>query len=726
MSERTFHADLSSSEFPYNFRELSSTVVFNQGSEIQRGVPGGLGGTEAVKNFGMPQAYYLDNVLPITRGYSTVGFSSVVPSAEITGDIVASFNVLGKSDNIALFVATRTSVHVYDPNGGQWRQFSIGAAEADRISYAYIKEVTYIYYGYNVYIYNFDSQELELQELKGIDAAALQGITAAGAYLIAWDATTIYRSSVLDPLDFDPTNGLSTGAGSTGVLAVKGRILTCLTLGQDFVIYTKNNAISARQTGQIQFPFIFDEIPGSAGILSVAHVAYNSNQGTHVTWTASGFQEVTLGGAQYIWPELSDGITRGITVNTDVVFGIPDFQRVIGLQVSLSFASNRWIVVSTGTESSVRSEAYVYDTVLGRWGRLKVPHVAFFEFLIPEVFFSYTYEQFGIDYPFYSSIPESMVYAQLTSDNQITVQGVGNNLGMLLPDGSVYTVSWSETGEFRGQSEVIGAAKSRIILGKFKPFRTRGMIHQSLKVTRLFDASLKLYGHDYTGKFIAVKEDLVQNQKHKGQWFGRLNADSVSIGIEGKFLLTDLSFVATDSGKINQRYTELSTVLVATTEIYPLEEPQPDCCAFTGPRMIYELVFQNSFGEMRINFDVQECNELCFYTVRPQGNSTPDGAEPVYLGDFYNYAYYTSTVTLDPPHRPEVGHNIILFTAQNSTYKSRYPAGMLTINPTGEVLFQKYDQADVLATEGMMEYLPGGYYNPPGAYAFSGVYRRAV
>jgi hypothetical protein len=575
MSERTFHVDLSSSEFPYNFRELSSTVVFNQGSEIQRGVPGGLGGTEAVKNFGLPQAYYLDNVLPITRGYSTVGFSSVVPSAEITGDIVASFNILGKSDNIALFVATRTSVHVYDPNGGQWRQFSIGAAEADRISYAYIKEVTYIYYGYNVYIYNFDSQDLELQELKGIDAAALQGITAAGAYLIAWDATTIYRSSVLDPLDFDPTNGLSTGAGSTGVLAVKGRILTCLTLGQDFVIYTKNNAISARQTGQIQFPFIFDEIPGSAGILSVAHVAYNSNQGTHVTWTASGFQEVTLGGAQYIWPELSDGITRGITVNTDVVFGIPDFQRVLGLQVSLSFASNRWIVVSTGAESSVRSEAYVYDTVLGRWGRLKVPHVAFFEFLIPEVFFAYTYEQFGIDYPFYSSIPESMVYAQLTSDNQITVQGVGNNLGMLLPDGSVYTVSWSETGEFRGQSEVIGAAKSRIILGKFKPFRTRGMIHQSLKVTRLFDASLKLYGHDYTGKFIAVKDDLVQNQKHKGQWFGRLNADSVSIGIEGKFLLTDLSFVATDSGKINQRYTELSTVLVATTEIYPLEEPTP-------------------------------------------------------------------------------------------------------------------------------------------------------
>src|SRR5690606_30888052 len=271
--------------------------------------------------------------------------------------------------------------------------------------------------------------------------------------------------------------------------------------------------------------------------------------------------------------------------------------------------------------------------------------------------------------------------------------------------------------------------KSRIILGKFKPFRTRGMIHQSLKVTRLFDASLKLYGHDYTGKFIAVKDDLVQNQKHKGQWFGRLNADSVSIGIEGKFLLTDLSFVATDSGKINQRYTELSTVLVATTEIYPLEN-EPDCCTFTGPRMIYELEFTEQQASFPIIFhlDVQECNELCFYTLRPQPRIHPDYGTnlPINVAQFYKYNYYTAPVLLNPEHRPELGHNIEIWTAQNSTFEGRWPVGLMVLNPDGTVMVNFNSAGSLIATEGMEEYLEGGYFNPPGAYAFSGVYRRAV
>lgn len=580
MTQRTFHAELNSREFPYNFRELSSTVVFNQGSEIQRGIPGGFAGADAEKNFGVCQAYYLDNVMPISRGYSSVAFNSVVPPIGSISNIIASFDIIGEGDQIALFVATQTSAYVYDPNGGQWQQLDIGATSPELVSYALVKEVTYIYYGYSVYIYNFEGQQLEPQTLVGIaDPSLIRGIAAAGAQMIAWDESNIYTSSVLNPLDFNIVDGLSTGAGVTGVLALKGVIVACLSLGQDFIIYTNRNAVSGRQTGSLQFPFVYKEIRGSAGISTVNHVAYNSNNESHIAWTPSGFQEINLEAAQYIWPELSDGITRGLRTFVDSDFGLPELLRCNQIDVKINFLSNRWLVVSTRDaileNEGYYTDGYVLDTLLGRWGKLTVPHVSVLQFGLPEVFNQYTYDQFGLDYQLYDDIPVELVYAQLRNNDEVSTSEAGNNLGLLREDGSLYTVSWSETSQFRGGIEIIGAARPRIIFGKYKAFRTRGMVHQSLKVNKLHGANIKLYGHDYTGRYVDIKDDLVQNDLHTGQWFGRLNADSISIGFDGEFIISDLSFVSSDSGTINQKYQQLETLLVATTDVYPLEDPVP-------------------------------------------------------------------------------------------------------------------------------------------------------
>lgn len=732
MTERTFHAELTSREFPYNFKELSSTVIFNQGSEIQRGVPGGIQGADSEKSFGVCQAYYLDNVLPISRGYSSIGFTAAVPELDLSSEIIAGFTVRGTGAQIALFVATQTNAYVYDPNGGQWQELELSGTSAELVSYAFVKEVTYIYYGYKVYVYNFDSQELQEVDLIAIDESVIKGIASAGSHLIAWDDTTIYRSSVLDPLDFDPLNGLSTGAGSTKVLAIKGNIIVCLALGEDFVIYTSNNAVSARQTGQLQFPFVYKEIKGSAGIESAQHVAHDSNQGNHISWTASGFQQVNVESAEYIWPELGDGITRGLMSVIDPEFFTPLFVRVDSIQVKLNFVSNRWVVVSTRalpfTATSTYTDAYVYDTLLGRWGKLTVPHATFLEFSLPEVFSQYTYQQFGTDYQLYSDIPESLVYAQLGDSDRASSSKAGTNFGLLRSNGEVYSVSWAETSEFRGETEIIGAARSRIIMGKFKPFRTRGMIHQSLKVTRLFDANLKLYGHDYTGNYVALKNDLVQNEKHLGQWFGRLNSDSVSIGLDGVFLLTDLSFVATDSGKINQRYGELEALLIATTDTYPLET-QNDCCTFTGPRMIYEVNFNYWLFDAgvsaaverttRLLLDVQECNELVYYELTWDSGFANNATaikeltingtygEPELIFDLEGR--YPSSTVLEVAHRPETsGITIPLYMKQYSCSHSVIQYGYVILFPNGAMTF--YRSGGGSTTDFQSLYVTSGHY----------------
>lgn len=576
MTQQSFNADLSVREIPFNFSELGSTIIIDQGTEVNRHVPGSFTGRDPTINAGIPQAYYLNNVMPLSRGFGSIALTQAIQGIEDLGEnVIHSFVVHGPQNSISLFVATETKAYIYDPNGGEWIELELPYAAPDRISYAYLKEQTYIHYGYGVYVYDFTAKELTPVEFTGIVTAALDGITSAGSFLIAWDGNTVYRSSVLDPLDFDPSRGLETGAGATGVLALKGRIVACLAMGQDFVIYTTKNAVSARFTGNIQSPFVYNEIPGSAGIQSLFNVAYNSNSGSHIVWTASGFQEVTVQSAEYIWPELGDGIIRGIKTTQSEVTGVPKFEYIEKYDVRLSFISNRWLAVSTrelASDDPNFYDCYVWDLVLGRWGKLHLPHRAFIEYNIPEVFETYTYDAFAVDYETYDDIPENLVYGMLDDSSGRGIISAGFNFGIVQNDGKVIIASWSETADFRGDIEIYGATKPWIILGKFKVSRNYGVHLHWVKTWNLIDAAVYAYGHDYTGKIIFTKTDFVQNTLHPGQYIGTANADAVSIGISGQFVLTQLSLMFSNAGRVNQRAPLLKKFLYNINTVpYPVE-----------------------------------------------------------------------------------------------------------------------------------------------------------
>lgn len=576
MTQQSFNADLSVREIPFNFSELGSTIIIDQGTEVNRHVPGSFTGRDPTINAGIPQAYYLNNVMPLSRGFGSIALTQAIQGIEDLGEnVIHSFVVHGPQNSISLFVATETKAYIYDPNGGEWIELELPYAAPDRISYAYLKEQTYIHYGYGVYVYDFTAKELTPVEFTGIVTAALDGITSAGSFLIAWDGNTVYRSSVLDPLDFDPSRGLETGAGATGVLALKGRIVACLAMGQDFVIYTTKNAVSARFTGNIQSPFVYNEIPGSAGIQSLFNVAYNSNAGSHIVWTASGFQEVTVQSAEYIWPELGDGIIRGIKVTQSEVTGVPKFEYIEKYDVRLSFISNRWLAVSTrelASDDPNFYDCYVWDSVLGRWGKLHLPHRAFIEYNIPEVFETYTYDAFAEDYENYEDIPENLVYGMLDDSSGRGIISAGFSFGIVQNDGKVIIASWSETADFRGDIEIFGATKPWIILGKFKVSRNYGVHLHWVKTWNLIDAAVYAYGHDYTGKIIFTKTDFVQNTLHPGQYIGTANADAVSIGISGQFVLTQLSLMFSNAGRVNQRAPLLKKFLYNINTVpYPVE-----------------------------------------------------------------------------------------------------------------------------------------------------------
>src|SRR5690606_12739163 len=131
------------------------------------------------------QAYLLENVMPLSRGYGSISLTQAINSIpELEEEVITSFTIQGPENSIALFVATESKAFVYDPNGGVWAQMDLPYTAPDKISYAYLKETTYIHYGYSIYVYNFTSKQLEVQTLNGVTPQALEGITSAGSFLI--------------------------------------------------------------------------------------------------------------------------------------------------------------------------------------------------------------------------------------------------------------------------------------------------------------------------------------------------------------------------------------------------------------------------------------------------------------------------------------------------------------------------------------------------------------
>ena len=366
MADYTIRSALTSTKFPYNFSELATTVIVNKGLETQRMGQGSFNGGETDQNQGIPQAYYMENVIPVSRGFTSVSYTQMIPPIPGNPVIDDAFELRGDGTGLALLAVGFQSQYVYDADTAAWVTVNLGAFAPGTVTVANVKGVSYIgVANVGLYIYDFVTKLLVLQTVSALDIGEISGWFAAGANLCAWTRDRIFWSSNLNPLDFTPS--LSTGAGSSSILAITSEIVTCLPLGEDFIIYTSTNAVAGRQTSNIQYPFVFSEVVGSSGISKTAHVAYDSNSGIHVAWTPIGFQQVNVQEASFIWPELRDGIARGISVGLDPITFRPEFKYNLDMDVKLQYCSNSYIAVSLrinpqSTVETPYTEAYIYDS----------------------------------------------------------------------------------------------------------------------------------------------------------------------------------------------------------------------------------------------------------------------------------------------------------------------------------------------------------------------------
>ena len=552
MAIRTFQATLQTSDFPHNFQELGDTVVVPTRFELNSG---------GEPNVSVPQAYFMQNVLPTSRGFSSVRYRNLLSSIpNATSPIKRVSTLRGAGDSIAMHADNDTQQFVYNPKTGVWQTFNLGILNSAGSFIATLKERSFIYIpgAATLFEYNFVTETLDALAVPALNLGNIKGFTAAGSYLIAWNDSQIFWSSVVDPLDFAPS--LSTGAGATSILSVRGRIVTVVPLNDNFVIYTATNAVAAQLTRDIRFPFVFAEIPGAAGLISRFHVTANTEEAVHIAWTASGFQQVTTQQAQYAFPDLSDGIIRGILSELDPIELRPTLNRYQGLDVQVNFVSGRWVTISLRTKEDEELNqgfriAYVLDVLLGRWGRLDVEHRNFVEFQAPEFKEFTTYAQLAADNPTYQDMA-GKTYSSFAVEKNFSGAKAGSNFGVARSDGSIFSVSFSEVENFAPAALDLPVPVSRLFLGKYKVFRQSAANMQRVQTSGLVpgEAAVRFHAHAHDGKFVQSVNVSTEHPRQPGTFLGRLSGYAVSVELQGNFALNSLIVEAADAGKRNHKF----------------------------------------------------------------------------------------------------------------------------------------------------------------------------
>lgn len=385
MSQIVYRGNLSAKIFPFISDFWGQTVIVpGQDQNFQRQITSA---EDPDKDRGVPQLYYCHNVMASAQGFQSVGYTQPVMGFPNETSFQKPL-VLRDILNVAVFfVSTTDGRNFILPFGNPaWQLINAVPGTAGKlVTTAYVNGQSYIYFAtIGCYKYDSVSDTLVPVVLVGLDVTKVLGISSAAGYMLAWTANTVLWSSTLDPTDFVPS--LVTGAGGGGVEAAKGNIVACVTHQLGFIVYTTANAVAAVYSGNSRFPFNYRELVSSGGLASIDLVSGDSNSNNQYGYTTSGLQLIAMTGTQTVMPEVTDFIAGGMFEDfDDTTLTLTQTDLSAPMKKALNTISDRYLVISYGITSF--THALIYDISMKRYGKLKIPHIASFEWqlLTPEV-----------------------------------------------------------------------------------------------------------------------------------------------------------------------------------------------------------------------------------------------------------------------------------------------------------------------------------------------------
>jgi hypothetical protein len=382
MSQLTYRANINSAQFPFLSDMIGRTVIIpNQDQVYNRNATADSSQEEAAN---IPQMYYCHNVIPTAQGVMSVAYSQLATAPADTDNLFASVNVIRDSSGNKAYLGTTSSGRCYILTtylSGWVRTTDVTmAAGKQLVTTAYVNGVTYIYFQeVGCYVYNFATNTLTPTTLTSLTANQITGITTSSGYLLAYGVNGVAWSSQTSTTDFTPS--LISGAGGGNVQDVKGTIVICVPQKFGFVVYSSYNVVVAVYTGNPRYPFNYREIIDSGGLPAPELVSYDPVTSEQYAWTTAGIQLVAAQQTQTVFPELTDFIAGGYFEDFDE--GSLTFSHTYltsPMAKKFTVIADRYFLFSYGISSL--THCILYDTILKRWGKLKIPHVDCFEYLL--------------------------------------------------------------------------------------------------------------------------------------------------------------------------------------------------------------------------------------------------------------------------------------------------------------------------------------------------------
>lgn len=461
---------------------------------------------------GIPQVYYMHNVMPSTYGFQSIGYKDHTQpntAGRVFDDIKPIITENGNRTYIAVDLSN--TVVVLSPTR-QWIQ-PVGAvlAPGRNITVATVNGVSFItIFGLRTYTYNEINNTLTPANLLGVTEGNVRGSVAASGYLVLWTENGIAWSSVNDPRDFVPSD--ITGAGGGQVQEAAGDIVHCEKTSYGFIIFTTNNCVSATYSGNSNFPFNFKAISGAGGISAARMVSVETANNIYA-YTSRGLQQVYHTGAKTVLPYITDFLAGGIYEDYTDGVGFTQTNLNVTMNKRLQIICDRYLILSYGIPGGTNEYTYaiVVDLVQSRMGKLKINHMATFELM--------------------EASPES-------------TETPRDSIGILLRNGGIKYVNFGTN---------ITDSYGVILFGKYQVQRLNTCSLEKVCIDNVGPGLFQIFdqfsqnGKTVTGTFTPIIDPTMSDATHK-EFLCNIEARNHSLLIKGSFDINCLMLYFNDGG----------------------------------------------------------------------------------------------------------------------------------------------------------------------------------
>lgn len=421
MPQIAYRANLSTATFPMTVAEGGRTVIVpGPDNNFDRRVdPQG-----AQTNAGIPQALYLENVMPTANGYQSIGF--IKPTAPMTVPAGVG-NCIGKVVELKVKLIALPGPYIIGPveyiidvpmylwtsgaiTGGINGAGIIAIVGAGFSSYlntfsvAVVRGVCYLYCS-NGEIYTVAATSSNNVTLTNVTASVtplgfftaedIISICSSNNYLLCHNTLTVYWSSTTTPLDF--VSSLVSGAGSIDPNSSDDAVIYMKEAYNGFYLYALNNIIYAQYTGNARYPWKFTPVKNSTGVLFYPWNIFGSVDtiGHYVIESNNNIRLVQSDNSLPISADISDFLNK-TTVQSLFNYTTNTFTETEVLtDISTIYLHlNRYLFISingtnkNGTIDEKYTHLIVYDIQLKRAGKIKLDHSFIFTITKAVNFFS--------------------------------------------------------------------------------------------------------------------------------------------------------------------------------------------------------------------------------------------------------------------------------------------------------------------------------------------------